>query len=188
MKVLAGLGNPGPEYRDTRHNAGFRVLDVLAAREGAAWREHRDRHEAVITRGPLSLCLLKPMTFMNLSGPPVRTCLGFRECPPSDCLVVVDDMALPLGSLRLRGEGGSGGHHGLDSLIEALGTSAFPRLRVGIGAAPGDGASHVLGRFAPEERPVLEETLSRAADAALCWAREGLDAAMNRFNPSQTTR
>ena len=178
MKLLVGLGNPGAEYRDTRHNVGFRVAEALAARKGASWRQRGDRMEALLP----DLLLLKPLAFMNLSGPPVKACLAFREIAPADCLVVCDDMALPLGALRLRGKGSSGGHHGLDSLIAALGTPDFPRLRIGIGPPPGEGASHVLGRFQPGERPQVEAAVERAAAAAEAWIGLGLDRAQTLYN------
>ena len=186
MKLLVGLGNPGAEYRDTRHNVGFRVADLLLERGRGSWREFRDRHEAGLELAGRRLLLLKPMTFMNLSGPPVQAALAYREIPPADCLVVCDDMALPLGALRLRAGGSSGGHHGLDSLIAALGTTDFPRLRIGIGAPPGEGASHVLGRFQTGERLQVEAAVLRAAEAAEVWMSDGLDWAQTLFNTPNT--
>ncbi len=178
MKLLVGLGNPGREYEGTRHNIGFRVADALAGRKGASWRKRGDRMEALAGE----LLLLKPLAFMNLSGPSVKACMAYREVAPVDCLVVCDDMALPVGALRLRGKGSSGGHHGLDSLIATLGTPEFPRLRIGIGAPPGEGAAHVLGRFSASERPEVEAAVLRAADAAEAWLRLGLDRAQTLFN------
>lgn len=185
-RLIAGLGNPGPEYENTRHNAGFRVLDALLARAGGSWRRLKERHEARVRIGGEDVLLLKPMTFMNRSGPPVLDALSRREASPGDCLVVVDDMALPLGVLRLKARGSSGGHHGLDSLIGALGTSDFPRLRLGIGPPPrggeegGEGAAHVLGTFGSAERPRVEAALLRAAEVAESWIREGLPKAQSR--------
>lgn len=184
--MLVGLGNPGAEYRDTRHNVGFRVADLLLARGRGAWCKLRDRHEAIVflDKDPAEqrLLLLKPTTFMNLSGPPVKACMATRGLAPADCLVVCDDMALPLGALRLRGKGSSGGHHGLDSVIAALGTPDFPRLRIGIGAPGGAGASYVLGRFPAGERAQVEVLILRSADAAEAWLRLGLDRAQTLFN------
>lgn len=176
MKLVVGLGNPGREYQATRHNVGFLVADLLAGRAKASWRVRGDRAEALAG----DLLLVKPLAFMNLSGPPVREALGYRGASPTDCLVVCDDMALPLETIRLRARGSSGGHHGLDSIIAALGTSEFPRLRVGIGPAPPgvDGAAHVLGRFRPGEIPDLE----RAAEAAEAWAARGIGFAMTAYN------
>ncbi len=178
MKLVAGLGNPGREYEATRHNVGFRVVDALAERAGASWRLRGDRAEALVASG--ELLLLKPLTFMNLSGPAVKAALGFRDAGPADLLVVCDDMALPPGALRLRPSGSSGGHHGLDSLIASLGTDAFPRLRVGIGGPPPgmSGADFVLGRFRPGEEPPIP----LAADAADAWARLGLEQAVAKYN------
>ena len=176
MKLLAGLGNPGREYEGTRHNVGFRVVDLLAERAGAVWRVRGDRAEALAGE----VLLLKPLTYMNLSGPAVQSALGYRDAVASDCLVVCDDMALPLGAIRLRASGSSGGHHGLDSLIAALGTDAFPRLRVGIGSPPEGmpGADFVLGRFRPGEVP----SIAGAAEAAEAWVRLGLQRAMAEHN------
>ena len=176
MRLVVGLGNPGREYEGTRHNLGFRVADLLAERAGAAWRLRGDRAEAQAGE----VLLLKPLTYMNLSGPPAREALAFRNLAPADCLVVCDDMALTLGAIRLRASGSSGGHHGLDSLIASLGTDAFPRLRVGIGAPPPgvSGADFVLGRFRPDEVPFV----SGAADAAEAWVRLGVQRAMTEHN------
>jgi PTH1 family peptidyl-tRNA hydrolase len=196
--MLVGLGNPGAEYRDTRHNVGFRVADLLLARGRGAWRKRLDRHEAVVyfdkALAAQRLLLLKPTTFMNLSGPPVKACMAIRGLIPADCLVVCDDMALPLGALRLRGKGSSGGHHGLDSLIAALGTPGFPRLRIGIGSPEGEkgegrkGAAHVLGRFQAGERSQVEALILRAADAAEAWLSLGLERAQTLFNTPNVQR
>lgn len=176
MKLVVGLGNPGREYLGTRHNAGYEVVDLMAERAGVSWRRRSGRTEAAAGE----LLLLKPLTFMNLSGGPVAEVLGFRGLAPEDCLIVCDDMALPLGAVRLRAKGSSGGHHGLDSVIAALGTSAFPRLRVGIGAPPPgvDGADWVLGRFCRGEALPA----ARAADAAQAWMEKGIERAMGEFN------
>jgi len=176
VKLVAGLGNPGREYEDTRHNVGFRVVEAWALRTGASWRFRGDRAEAMAG----GILLLKPLTYMNLSGPAVKEALGFRDATASDCLVVCDDMALTPGAIRLRPAGSSGGHHGLDSIIAALGTDAFPRLRIGIGGPPPGipGADFVLGRFKPGESPPVEA----AVDAAEAWARLGVERAMAAHN------
>ena len=181
--LVAGLGNPGQEYERTRHNAGFMALDALAARlRTPDWKARKDRFEAAADLGGKPLLLVKPLTYMNLSGPAVKEALNYGA--PSTCLIVCDDMALPLGTLRLRAGGSSGGHHGLDSLIAALGTPDFPRLRIGIGAPPQGvpGADFVLSRFTAGEAKAIDDAVLRAAEAAETWALKGLDAAMTTFN------
>lgn len=184
MKLIVGLGNPGREYEQSRHNVGFWVVDALARRWSVA--VSRRRHEALCGSGVWEqerVALLKPQTYMNRSGQSVAAALGFYQASAGDLLVVVDDMALPLGQLRLRGQGLSGGHHGLADIIERLGREDFSRLRVGIGAAaPGTAVAYVLGRFTREEEAVMTEAVERAAEAAQCWLEKGLEAAMNRYN------
>ena len=180
-QLIVGLGNPGREYVDTRHNIGFMIVDRLAAKAGAEWRSEK-RWETQVARAG-STWLLKPQTYMNLSGQAVAHLTGFYKIPGESVLVILDDMALPLGKLRFRANGSAGGHNGLQSVLDHLGTPAVPRLRVGIGAAqPGASVSHVLGRFQDEERPVLNEMLDRALEAIQCAQTEGLPTAMNRFN------
>ncbi len=181
MRLIVGLGNPGREYLETRHNVGFMLLDRLAARERADFRAEKAWRASVARTGDLFLC--KPLTFMNLSGEAVRGLSQFYKIAPADLLVVADDMALPLGKLRLRPGGSAGGHNGLRSIIEHLGTNEFPRLRIGIGAArPGEAVGYVLGRFAVAEREEVENALI-AAEAAIAYLREkGLQAAMNACN------
>lgn len=173
MRLVVGLGNPGREYEGTRHNLGFRVADLLAERAGASWRIRGDRAEALSG----DLLLLKPLAYMNLSGPPAREALAYRNLGPADCLVVCDDLALPVGTIRLRASGSSGGHHGLDSLIAALGTKEFPRLRIGIGSppSPAQGADYVLARPPAAEGKALDEAVLKAVEAAEAWARKGVD-------------
>jgi PTH1 family peptidyl-tRNA hydrolase len=180
LRLLVGLGNPGREYRDTRHNVGFLLLDRLAARERAEFRTEKSWHAEVARAGDLLLC--KPLTYMNLSGQAVRPLSQFYKIEPAQMLVILDDMALPLGKLRFRADGSAGGHNGLKSLIEHFGTLAIPRLRIGIGSAQKDAVEHVLGRFALEERPVLEQSLDRALEAIDCARTRGLAAAMNAYN------
>ena len=180
-QLIVGLGNPGREYADTRHNIGFMIVDRLAAKAGAEWRSEKRWGTQVARAG--STWLLKPQTYMNLSGQAVAYVTGFYKIPGESVLVILDDMALPLGKLRFRANGSAGGHNGLQSVLDHLGTPAVPRLRVGIGAAqPGASVSHVLGRFQDEERPVLNEMLDRALEAIQCAQTEGLPTAMNRFN------
>ena len=181
FRLLVGLGNPGREYAGTRHNVGFMIADRLAAKSRAEFRIEKNWKAAMSKCGDLLLC--KPLTFMNLSGESVRAVSDFYKVAPSEMLVVLDDTALPLGRLRLRTEGSAGGHNGLQSVIEHMGTPAVPRLRIGIGAAePGEAVGHVLGRFSLEEMPVLEQSLDRAEAAITCVLDRGLEAAMNAFN------
>jgi PTH1 family peptidyl-tRNA hydrolase len=180
LRLIVGLGNPGPEYRDTRHNVGFMILDRLAAREDAPFRRERRWKAEVAQAGSTLLC--KPLTFMNLSGESVRPLSSFYKIEPAEILVVLDDMALPLGRLRIRPSGSAGGHNGLQSIIENFGAQAIPRLRVGIGAAQGEAIGHVLGRFALDEAAPLEQSLARAMDAIDCARSQGLAAAMNAYN------
>jgi len=184
VKVVVGLGNPGRQYAETRHNVGWMVLDRLAER--ARWSDRAARGSAAATvsgryRG-LDLALVKPHTFMNLSGSAVRKALVRFRAPLEDLLVVVDDFALPFGRLRFREAGSSGGHNGLESIIGELGSSRFARLRVGIGEPGGDAVDHVLSRFSVEERRSLDEVIDAAADAVEEWARLGTNKAATRWN------
>jgi peptidyl-tRNA hydrolase, PTH1 family len=186
-KIVVGLGNPGSRYADTRHNVGWMVLDRLADRAGISGHQ-KARDGAAVVRGrfgELDLVLVKPTTYMNLSGLAVRKVLARERAPMSDLLVVVDDLALPLGRLRVREEGSAGGHNGLRSIIGEMGTQRFARLRVGIGEPARGSVDHVLSRFAPGERAVLEEALDAAVDAVADWAREGPVRAANRWNAWQ---
>lgn len=182
---MAGLGNPGREYDRTRHNVGFLVIDELAARAGVKLEENRawrSRHG----RTADGCHFLQPLTFMNLSGESVAGIARYFKIPAAELLVVSDDTALPLGRLRIRPGGSDGGHNGLRSIIEHLDTSDFPRLRIGVGSAPGSElSSHVLGRFAPEEEPAVQAAVRRAADAVETARSHGLETAMNRFNRSE---
>jgi len=180
FRLLVGLGNPGREYRETRHNVGFLLLDRLAARERVEFRAEKSWPAELARAGSLLLC--KPLTYMNLSGQAVRPLSQFYKMEPAQVLVVLDDLALPLGKLRLRASGSAGGHHGLESVIEHFGTLAVPRLRIGIGSAEGDAVDHVLGRFTLEERPAVEQSLDRALQAIDCAQTHGLEAAMNAYN------
>jgi PTH1 family peptidyl-tRNA hydrolase len=179
-RLIVGLGNPGAEYRGTRHNVGFMIVDRLAAREGAPFQRERKWKAEIAQFGGMLLC--KPLTFMNLSGESVRPLSSFHKIEPAEILVVLDDMALPLGRLRIRDSGSAGGHNGLRSILEHFGTQAIPRLRVGIGAADGGAIGHVLGRFALDEAAPLEQSLARAVEAIDCARSQGLAAAMNAYN------
>lgn len=184
MKVIVGLGNPGPRYAGTRHNVGFDVIDSLAAAPGCP--PFREKFEALVTElneDGETVLLVKPLTYMNLSGRAVRAVLDFYKLPLDRLLVVCDDFNLPLGKLRLRAKGSHGGQNGLRNIQDHLGTDAYARLRIGVGQPqPGEAVDFVLSKFRPSERPIIEEAVARAVQAALVWAREGIAAAMNRFN------
>jgi peptidyl-tRNA hydrolase, PTH1 family len=181
IRLVAGLGNPGPEYERTRHNIGFAVLDRLAVEAGVSWQ--REAKWSAFVAKTESVLLVKPMAYMNRSGEPLAALAQFYKIEPSEMLIVFDDMALELGRLRLRLEGGTGGHNGLDSIIVTLGTDQIARLRVGIGAAPERGAvDYVLGRFFEEEIPVVEKAVTRAVEAVKWSIDKGFVSAMNTFN------
>lgn len=181
IRLIVGLGNPGAEYNRTRHNVGFNVVDLLASEWRLTWQHSKSWH-ALWAKGE-KIILVKPTSYMNRSGEPLAAVANFYKIAPAEILVVLDDLALELGRLRLRTEGGTGGHNGLESIILQFGTEAIPRLRIGIGAAPSEGAvDHVLGRFFDEERPVVEKTIARAADAVKCAIDKGVLSAMNLFN------
>ena len=184
MRFVVGLGNPGERYRRTRHNAGFMAIDVLAARAGAAGRVRGDAWVAEASFAGESALLVKPLAFMNASGPPVARLLDERQGSPGELTVLVDDVALELGVLRIRERGSHGGHNGLRSLAETLGTEEFARVRIGVrrGELPEDLAGYVLAEFPAEEVLVVHEAVGQAADAVLCLLAEGAAAAMNRFN------
>ena len=186
MKLVVGLGNPGSEYRETRHNVGFLVADEIARRWrlSDAWREKCEALHVRTTVGDEAVIVAKPLTFMNLSGQAVAGLAAFYKIDPVDVLVVTDDVALPLGRLRARPEGGAGGHNGLKSIIQHLGTQAFPRVRVGVGR--GDDrrvlVDHVLGRFEAGERETVSAAVLRAADASESFLADGIERVMSVFN------
>lgn len=188
VRLIAGLGNPGPEYEQTRHNVGFRVLDALAERLGGTIR--RRAFNALVEDvmlGDMKLILLKPQQYMNRSGHAIATAAGFYKLSAAEILVVLDDMALPTGQLRIRPKGSAGGHNGLKDIIARLGTDAFARLRVGIGdSGSREAADYVLSRFAADERQAVDQAISRSVDAVLYWAQNGVEPAMNRYNSGQT--
>ena len=182
IRLVAGLGNPGPEYQQTRHNIGFMVADRLVADLGASWVKFGKAEAAIAKSG--DLLVVKPLAFMNRSGFPLLAVAQFYKIEPTDMLIVFDDFALPLGRLRIRPDGGTGGHNGLESIIVQFGSDKIPRLRIGIGGAPNEGASdHVLGRFFEEEIPLVRAAIDRAADAVKWAIDKGLVSAMNTFNP-----
>jgi PTH1 family peptidyl-tRNA hydrolase len=198
MKLLVGLGNPGREYVGTRHNIGFEVLDAFAQRAGWAFgpgdydRLARTKFDGLALGGTISVpsggsekvLLLKPTTYMNLSGRAVQAAIAFYQLTPADVMVVLDDLALPCGKLRLRPGGSDGGHNGLKDIQRALGTAQYPRLRVGIDAPPPRvaGRDYVLGRFSDEQRKCLDLAVKRSVDALLVWIDKGITAAMNQYN------
>jgi PTH1 family peptidyl-tRNA hydrolase len=188
MKLVVGLGNPGPRYEGTRHNVGFATVDLLAKRHGATWEAAPRSVEALIARWRAEdVVLAKPLTFMNNSGSAVQALLQFFKIEAPDSLVVFDEAQLETGRLRVRPDGSSGGHNGLKSVIASLGTEQVARLRIGVGRGDGrrDLADHVLARFEPEEREAIAEAIERAADAAEVFVTDGPDVAMNRYNRKQ---
>ncbi len=185
MPLLVGLGNPGDRYARTRHNVGWRALDRLAERLKARPFEGTRIYEVRrAVRGAGAIDLMKPLTFMNLSGEAVAAWSARHAVEAAELLVITDDVYLPLGTLRIRARGSSGGHLGLESIEVALGHGGFARLRIGVGAAENSAElrEHVLEEFSDEEEERVEEAITTAAEAADCWIREGIDPAMNRFN------
>lgn len=183
--IIVGLGNPGREYRDTRHNIGFMLIDKLAEKLGA--RSMRVQSKAIITTAQYEgrkIILAKPQTYMNLSGQSVQGLVRFYKIPQENLMVAHDDLDLPFCVLRLRPGGGSAGQKGIASIIQQLGTPDFARMRLGIDRPPGrmEAAAYVLQAFTQKEAQEVAELLDKAADAALTWVTDGLDAAMNRFN------
>jgi PTH1 family peptidyl-tRNA hydrolase len=197
MRLVVGLGNPGSEYVGTRHNVGWEILDRLAGRSG--WipradefsRRAKGKFDGLLLEGSLAMekvLLLKPTTFMNLSGRSVQAAMGFYQLTLPDVMVVLDDLALPSGKLRIRKGGSSGGHNGLKDIERALATDEYPRLRMGIDAPPPRiaGRDYVLGRFTDEQRRKIDPALDRAASAIVLWIEKGIEAAMNLFNAEET--
>jgi PTH1 family peptidyl-tRNA hydrolase len=201
MKLVVGLGNPGREYVGTRHNIGFEVVDRVAAKLG--WmkagefdRVAKSKFEGLAYDGAVGssgtaerLVLLKPTTYMNLSGQAVQSAVGFYQLAPSDIMIVLDDLALPCGRLRLRESGSSGGHNGLKDIERALGTQDYPRLRLGIDPPPPPvpGKQYVLGKFTPEQRKLIDPAIDRATGAILTWIDKGISVAMSQFNADVET-
>lgn len=194
--MIVGLGNPGPEHVRSRHNIGFQVADLLADRHGLVFDKFQKRARLAIgsisvpDATPQRVVLAKPMTYMNASGEAVGALAAFYRIAPADILVLCDDLDLPVGRIRMRAGGSSGGQKGLHSIIKHLSTEAFPRLRMGIGRPPGqmDPASYVLQPFSPQQEAEMAFVRPRAADAIEVWLTHGIDAAMNQFNPNETQR
>ncbi len=185
MYIIAGLGNPDGRYENTRHNVGFEVIDILADRMGICADEKK--HRALCGRGVLEgqkVILLKPQTYMNLSGESVRAAADFYKAEPENIIVVYDDISLEPGQLRIRGKGSAGGHNGIKNIIAHLGTQEFPRVKVGIGEKPKgmDLADYVLSHFSQGERETMREAYKEAAEAVAVMVGQGIDEAMNRFN------
>ena len=190
MKVIVGLGNPGPRYRRTRHNVGFEVLEELGRRFGGV--QTRNRFDAEIGEVEVEgtrLLLVAPQTFMNNSGQAVGQLVDFYKLDPAHVLVICDDLNLPLGRLRLRERGSAGGQKGLANILSRLGTQEISRLRIGIGHPPPrfEATDFVLGRFSAEQQTTIDTAVETAADGSLIWALQGPAAAMNRLNPTPTT-
>jgi PTH1 family peptidyl-tRNA hydrolase len=191
MKLIVGLGNPGREYRETRHNVGFMVADEIARRHDLSFALAPSQvPDAFVAKkyGADALLVAKPLTFMNRSGEAVAALARYYDVAAGDLLVVVDEVALPFGRLRARARGSAGGHNGLKSIVDRLGTTEFPRLRLGVGRgdARRDLADHVLSKFEADERSALEEFITRAADAAEMFAVDGIGTVMNAYNPDAT--
>ena len=192
LHLIVGLGNPGAEYAGTRHNAGFLMVEKLAARSHADWT-YEKKFNARIARTEQSgvkVLLCEPQTFMNSSGEAVQPLMAFYRVATEQLLVVVDDADLPLGEIRMRADGGSGGHHGLESIEQHLGSAGFARQRIGIGRHAGarEITGHVLGRFSPADRDTLETVLTAACDQAESWLTAGIQKAMNQFNGTPVER
>lgn len=193
-KLIVGLGNPGSQYAGSRHNIGFEVIDRIAANLGLCApkdfdRLARNKFDSLLLEAPMpdaagKLLLLKPRTYMNRSGDAVAKAARFYKIAPADILVVLDDLALPAGKIRLRAGGSDGGHNGLRDIQRALGTDQYPRLRIGIDPPPPgfQGTDYVLGRFTPDQRPKMDQAIPRAAECCLTWLDSGVETAMNRFN------
>lgn len=193
LYLIVGLGNPGREYAETRHNIGFMLLERLGNAWGAQWKLEKKFQSrlARVERDERKVILCQPQSFMNSSGEAVAALTQFYQLPAERVLVAVDDADLALGQLRLRPSGSSGGHHGLESIEQQLATRDYPRLRLGIGRRAEDGrqiTDYVLGRFLADERKIVEETLARAVEQAQCWLEAGIQEAMNRFNGAATAQ
>lgn len=186
MYVIAGLGNPKKEYDNTRHNVGFDVIDAIADKYGIRVIERK--HRAMVGRGFIDgekVVLVKPQTFMNLSGESLREVIDYYKVDPnSELIVICDDISLELGQLRIRKKGSAGGHNGLKNIILHLGTDGFQRIRMGVGGKPEgyDLADYVLGHFSAPEKKVMAESIAQAVEASVVMMKDGADAAMNRFN------
>lgn len=184
MKIIAGLGNPGAQYANTPHSIGFETVDAIAAESGAVW-ENKKAFKCLMAKcvfAGMPVLLVKPLTFMNLSGDSIAPAVKYHNAAPSDLLVVQDDIDLAAGRIRIRKGGSSGGHNGIKSVIERLGTQAFTRLKLGVGKDRADVVGHVLGKFSPEMRKIMDLEVAASVKAAAAILRNGPDQAMNEFN------
>ncbi|QGU00539.1 Peptidyl-tRNA hydrolase [Candidatus Syntrophocurvum alkaliphilum] len=184
MKIIVGLGNPGKKFKDTRHNVGFNVVDEIASQNTIEKEE--SKFDAIIGHIRINnekIFLVKPLTYMNLSGRTVQPLVHYYKCELKDLMVIYDDMDLPVGSLRIREKGGTGGHKGMTSIINRLGSRDFPRMRIGIGRSEQiETTNWVLGQFTKEEKPYIDEIINLAADAATKWVKDGIHLTMNSYN------
>lgn len=184
MKVIVGLGNPGAQYANTPHSVGFEAVDAIASEIGAAW-ENKKAFSCLMAKGVLSgvpVLLVKPQTFMNLSGDSVAPVVKYHNATPADLIVVQDDIDIPLGCLRIRKNGSCGGHNGIRNIIERLGSQSFIRLKVGVGKDKSNVIGHVLGKFDPASRTTVDKVVSASVQAVASILRDGADKAMNVFN------
>lgn len=184
LKAVVGLGNPGSQYVNTRHNIGFQVVDELANHLGVDWEDTGLLHRVLYQNNEVALLLVKPMTYMNSSGRAVLEVMKRFDLPLTDVLVVVDDVHLDLGRLRFRRQGSHGGHNGLRSIIDDVGSAEFPRLRIGVGKPPNPNhfIGYVLGNFGPEEIEVVQDAILKASKGVMGWVSLGIEWAMNQFN------
>ena len=184
MKIIVGLGNPGAQYANTPHSVGFEAVDAIAASIGVAWEEKR-QFKCLMARGTFAgqpVMLVKPQTFMNLSGESVAPVVRYHNATPADLLVIQDDIDLPVGRMRVRKNGSCGGHNGIRNIIERLGTPEFVRLKLGVGKDKSDVIAHVLGKFAPTTRRVIDEVIAESVKAVDLILKNGADRAMNAYN------
>ena len=184
MKIIVGLGNPGAQYANTPHSVGFEAVDAIAASIGAVWEEKR-QFKCLMARGTFAgqpVMLVKPQTFMNLSGESVAPVVKYHNATPADLLVIQDDIDLPVGRMRVRKNGSCGGHNGVRNIIERLGTPEFARLKLGVGKDKSNVIAHVLGKFSPPARKVMDDVVTAAVEASAAILRNGADRAMNAYN------
>ena len=184
MKIIVGLGNPGQQYANTPHSVGFEAVDAIAAEIGATWEEKR-QFKCLMAKGTfagLPVMLVKPQTYMNLSGESVAPVVKYHNATPADLLVIQDDIDLPVGRMRVRKNGSCGGHNGIRNIIERLGTQDFARLKLGVGKDKSDVIAHVLGKFDPTTRKTMDLVVAEAVKAAAAILRDGPDRAMNAYN------
>ena len=184
VKIIVGLGNPGAQYANTPHSVGFEAVDAIAASIGAVWEEKR-QFKCLMARGTFAgqpVMLVKPQTFMNLSGESVAPVVKYHNATPADLLVIQDDIDLPVGRMRVRKNGSCGGHNGIRNIIERLGTPEFSRLKLGVGKDKSNVIAHVLGKFDPTTRKVMDEVVAEAVKVSALILRNGADRAMNAYN------